>query len=62
VDHRDDLLSKKAASKTELLHKTEKQTVNCNKTQRVEGEGGKLSLFQRKGMGQRNKPSVLNFQ
>jgi hypothetical protein len=40
VDHRDHLLSQRAASKTELPHKTEKQTANCNKTQSAEGTGG----------------------
>jgi hypothetical protein len=31
VDHRAHLLSQRAASKTKLPHKTEKQTVNCNR-------------------------------
>jgi hypothetical protein len=39
VDHRVDLLSQIAASKTKLPYKTEKQTENCNKTQAVEGAG-----------------------
>jgi hypothetical protein len=39
VDHIAHLLSQRTASKTELPHKTEKQTTNCNKTQTVEGVG-----------------------
>jgi hypothetical protein len=40
VDHRDYHLSQRAASKTELAHKTEKQIANCNKIWSVEGAGG----------------------
>jgi hypothetical protein len=54
VDHRDHLLSQRAASKTKLPYKTEKQTVNCNKTQqwRVWVEH---NLPQKKGVDQRKK-------
>jgi hypothetical protein len=51
MDHRADLLSQREHSKTDLPHKTEKQTVNCNKTWAVEGVGGTLNLPQRKGVG-----------
>jgi hypothetical protein len=34
-------MSQRAASKTELICKTEKQTANCNKTWTMEGAGGK---------------------
>jgi hypothetical protein len=40
MDQRSDLLNQRAASKTELPHKTEKQTTSCNKRWTVEGEGG----------------------
>jgi hypothetical protein len=40
MDHRNYLLSQRAASKTELPCKTEKQTENCNKTWTAEGAGG----------------------
>jgi hypothetical protein len=62
VDDRADLLSQRAASKTELPHKTEKQTANCNQIQTVEGAGKTLNLPQRRGAGQRTELSVPNFQ
>jgi hypothetical protein len=62
VDHRDDLLSQRAASKTRLPHKTEKQTANCNLPWTVEGLGGTLSLPQREGAGQRAKLPALSSQ
>jgi hypothetical protein len=37
-DHRADFLSQREASKTELPYKTEKQTVNCNKTWKQRGQ------------------------
>jgi hypothetical protein len=40
VDHRAHLLRQRAASKPKLPCKTEKQTVNYNKTYKVEGAGG----------------------
>jgi hypothetical protein len=40
VDHRVHLLSQRAASKTEVPHKTEKQTGNLNKTWSAEEAGG----------------------
>jgi hypothetical protein len=58
VDDRADLLSQRAASKTELPHKTEKQTANCNPAWTTEGIGGMLNLPQRKGVGQGTKLSV----
>jgi hypothetical protein len=58
VDHRADLLSQRAASKTELPCKTEKQSLNCNQTKTVEAAGGTLNLPQRKGAGQRAKLST----
>jgi hypothetical protein len=58
VDHTADLLSQRAAFKTELPHKNEKQTRNCNHTWRAEGMDGMLNTPQRKGTGQRTKLSV----
>jgi hypothetical protein len=55
VDHRAHFLSQRAASKTKLPHRTEKQTENCNKTLIAEGVSGTLNLPQAKGAGQRNK-------
>jgi hypothetical protein len=37
VDHRHDLLNWRAASKTKMHQKTEKQTVSCNKSKTREG-------------------------
>jgi hypothetical protein len=62
VDHRDDLLSKREASKIELPHKTEKQTVNCNLPQTAERVDGTMNLPQGKREGQRTKFSVLSSQ
>jgi hypothetical protein len=62
VDHRDDLLSQTAAFQTELHHKTEEQTMNCNLAWTAEGVGGMLNLPQRKGVRQTIKLSVLNSQ
>jgi hypothetical protein len=56
VNNRAHLLSQRARSKTELPHKTEKQTVNYNKTWTVEEADGTMNLPQRKGAGQGNKP------
>jgi hypothetical protein len=60
VDHRADLLSQRAASKTNLLHKTEKQTVNYNGIWTAEGVGRTLNLPWRKGPWQRAKLSKLS--
>jgi hypothetical protein len=49
VDHRDGLLNQRAPSKTTLHHKSEKQTVNCIKTQPAEEAGCILNIPQRKG-------------
>jgi hypothetical protein len=58
VDHRVDLLNQRAALKTELPHKTEKQIANCTQTWTVEGMGmGTLNLPRRKGAGKRTKLS-----
>jgi hypothetical protein len=54
--------ARKQASKTELSHKTEKQTTNCSQTRTEEGVGGMLNLPQRKGVGQRTKLSAPNSQ
>jgi hypothetical protein len=47
VDHRADLLSQRAASKTELPCKTEKR--NCNKTQTADGVGGTQPVLEKGG-------------
>jgi hypothetical protein len=62
VDHGDDLLRQRAASKTQLHCKTGKQTANYNKTQTAEGSGGTLNLSQGKGAGQTTKLQVVNSQ
>jgi hypothetical protein len=49
VDHRTHLLRQKASSQTELPCSTEKQIVNCNKTQRAEGVGGTQHAPERGG-------------
>jgi hypothetical protein len=49
VDHRNHLLDQRAASKTKLLHKTENQTANCNKTQIMEEEGGAQHAPEKRG-------------
>jgi hypothetical protein len=51
VDHRSHLLSQRAASKTKLPCKTEKQTANWNLTQTVKGVGVTLNLPLRKRQG-----------
>jgi hypothetical protein len=65
ADHRDHLLSQWAAPKVKLPHKIEKQTVNCHNTLTVVVVGsadGTLTLAQRKGVGQRNKPPAQKSQ
>jgi hypothetical protein len=57
MDHRDDLLSQRAASNTKLSCKTEKQTANCNQTHTVEGVGGTLNL-----PGERGQSKEVNSQ
>jgi hypothetical protein len=60
VDHRDHLLSQWAALKVKLPWKIEKRTVNHHNTLTAEGADGTLTLPQRKGVGQRNKPQPGN--
>jgi hypothetical protein len=61
VDHRTDLLSQRAVSKTKLPHKTEKQTEAIIKYGQQRG-WVEYNLPQRKGAGQINKSPVLNSQ
>jgi hypothetical protein len=55
-------VSQRATSKIELSHKSEKQTENHHNIQTVEGADGTLNLPQKKGIGQRNKPSAWKSQ
>jgi hypothetical protein len=61
VDLRTDLLSQRAAFKTEHPQKIEKQIMNCNLAQTME-RAVEHNLPQRKGAGQRNKHPALNSQ
>jgi hypothetical protein len=61
ADHRAHILSHRA-HKTELPHKTEKQTANHHNILTAERADGTLTLPQRQGVGQRNKPPAQKFQ
>jgi hypothetical protein len=62
VDDSVHLLSQWAAPKAKLPCNTEKQTASCHNTLTAEGTDRTLNLPQRKGVGQRNKPSEWKSQ